>query len=145
MNSKKNAEIFYTKNLEELTKNNNEYRKVIFTGGFEQLVLMSINPLDDIKMEIHETHDQFIRIEQGYGKAIVGEKEFILEDNSAIIIPAGTPHQIINTNSKEKLKLYSIYSPPEHPDNLIQHSNPDKYKKKYLKYKTKYLETKKNI
>ena len=116
---------------------------------------MSINPGDDIKMEIHNDHDQFLRIEQGEGKAIINGKEYILKEDTGIIVPAGSPHQIINTNSIP-LKLYSIYSPPEHPDKLVQSTNPDKlvqstnpdkldndkYKNKYLNYKKKYIQLK---
>lgn len=141
-----NIKPFYTENIQSLVEQNNSYRKVIFTGNNQQLVLMSIGPNDSIPMEIHEEHDQFIRIESGEGIGIVGGTEYILKDDSAIIIPAGMPHQIINTNSTEQLKLYTIYSPPEHPKNLIQHSNPNlnkiNYKSKYIKYKFKYYKSK---
>ncbi len=128
---------FYTKNLEKLTSNNDSYRKVIFTGVNTQLVLMSIQPQEDIKMEVHQDHDQFIRIEQGDGKAIIDGLEYELKDDSAVIVPAGTFHQIINTSLDKPLKLYTLYSPPEHKDKLVQQTNPDK--KKYIKYKNKYL------
>jgi mannose-6-phosphate isomerase-like protein (cupin superfamily) len=116
---------FYSENLEELTINNNDYRRVLYTGEEQQFVLMSINPGDDIKMEIHNDHDQFLRIEQGEGKAIINGKEYILKEDTGLIVPAGSPHQIINSGSMS-LKLYSIYSPPEHPDKLVQSINPDK-------------------
>lgn len=164
-------EPFYTKNVEELTKTNNAYRRVIYTGKSQQFVLMSIPPEDTIKMEIHENHDQFIRIEKGEGEAKIGNTTYKLEDDSAFIIPAGIQHQIINTSKTTPLKLYTIYSPPEHPDKLVQNTNPDKfnlqelniddtkkeyimpkiineelkkiyYENKYNKYKNKYIRLK---
>lgn len=153
-------EPFYSENIELLTKKNNDYRRVIYNGFNQQFVLMSIEPQDDIEMEVHKSHDQFIRIEQGNGKAIIGGKEYNLKDNTGLIVPAGTSHQIINTSSTEPLKLYSIYSPSpfEHPLNLVQQTNPNKLKKdikeqiqpnpntdddikfknKYILYKNKY-------
>ena len=121
-----NIEPFYSENIEELTKTNNDYRRVLYTGMNQQFVLMSIPPSDEIKMEIHKLHDQFIRIEQGEGKAVVGNSTYKLKDGSAFIVPANTSHQISNTSNKEPLKLYTIYSPPEHSDKLIQSTNPDK-------------------
>jgi mannose-6-phosphate isomerase-like protein (cupin superfamily) len=123
-----NADItpFYSENVEELTKSNNDYRRVLYTGMNQQFVLMSIPPNDGIKMETHKSHDQFIRIEQGDGEAKLGNSTYRLKDDSAFIIPAGTPHQILNTSNTEPLKLYTIYSPPEHPDKLTQSTNPDK-------------------
>ena len=144
-------EPFYSENIDELTINNNDYRKVLYTGVEQQFVLMSINPSDDIKMEIHKDHDQFLRIEQGEGKAIINGNEYILKKDSSIIVPAGLPHQIIN-NGSIPLKLYTIYSPPEHKDKLVQTTNPDKlvqtndtdkFKSKYLNYKNKYIQLKK--
>lgn len=93
----------------------------------QQFVLMSIPQGDGIKMETHESHDQFIRIEKGEGKAIIGNSTYKLKDGTAFIIPAGTSHQISNTSNSEPLKLYTIYSPPEHPDKLTQSTNPDKF------------------
>lgn len=117
---------FYSENVEELTKSNNDYRRVLYTGMNQQFVLMSIPPNDGIKLEIHKSHDQFIRIEQGEGKAIIGNSTYGLKDGSAFIVPANTPHQISNTSKTEPLKLYTIYSPPEHPVKLTQSTNPDK-------------------
>ncbi len=92
-----NTDPFYSENVEELTKQNTDYRRVLYTGSNQQFVLMSIPPKDDIKMEKHDYHDQFIRIEQGEGNAIIGENTFKLQDNTAFIIPAGVSHKIINT------------------------------------------------
>ena len=132
--------IFY-ENIETTTIENTAYRKVVYTGKM-QFVYMNIKPLDDIHKEIHEDHDQFIRIEEGEGEAIIDGKSYKLFDGIGLIIPAGKEHQIINTSKDKELKLYSIYSPPEHKDKLVQEENPDKYKMKYLKYKNKYLKNK---
>jgi len=120
-----NITPFYSENVEELTKTNDDYRRVLYTGMNQQFVLMSIPPNDGIKLETHKSHDQFIRIEQGEGKAVVGNSTYGLKDGSAFIVPANTPHQISNTSKTEPLKLYTIYSPPEHPDKLTQSTNPD--------------------
>ena len=118
---------FYTGDIEELTLQNNDYRKVLYTGPNQQFVLMSIKPLDDIKMEVHETHDQFFNIVEGTGKAILGTNKNIydLAKGVSIIVPANTLHQIINTG-KNNLKLFTLYSPPEHPAGTINNTNPDK-------------------
>jgi mannose-6-phosphate isomerase-like protein (cupin superfamily) len=159
---KEEFEPFYSDNIETLTINNDNYRHVLYTGK-QQFVLMSIEPGDEIKMEIHKDHDQFLRIEQGDGVAIINGIKYKLNKDGAVIVPAGFTHQIKNTG-QEKLKLYTIYSPPEHPDKLIQPTNPDKvvsqsgsklesksngdnnddeFKKKYLNYKNKYTQLKK--
>jgi mannose-6-phosphate isomerase-like protein (cupin superfamily) len=138
---------FYN-NVEKSTEKNNNYRKVLYTSKHQQFVLMSLNPGEDIKAEVHKDHDQYIRVEKGKGVAIIESKKYKLEDGISVIIPAGSKHQIIN-NGKHKLKLYTIYSPPEHSDGLIQKIKPlDEYndiKKKYLKYKIKYMIYKHNI
>jgi len=141
------TQVFYG-NIEKQTIQNESYRKVAYTGKL-QFVYMSIKPLDNIHMEVHKDHDQFIRIEKGQGIALINEKEYKLYDGIGLVIPAGFKHMITNTSDKEELKLYTIYSPPEHADKLEQSVNPDKldnpdnYKQKYLKYKNKYLALKK--
>jgi len=136
--------VFY-ENVEEETKKNDLYRKVVYTGK-QQFVYMSIEPNDGIHLETHPDHDQFIRIEEGKGVAIIDDKVHKLFDGIGIIIPAGCKHEIKNTSSKKKLKLYSIYSPPEHDKDRIDKTNPDKtnvnLQKKYLKYKKKYFSLK---
>jgi mannose-6-phosphate isomerase-like protein (cupin superfamily) len=134
--------IFY-EDIEKNTLENVNYRKVVYTGKM-QFVYMSLKPLDDIHMEVHEDHDQFFRIEGGTGKAIINGKDYELKDGIGLIIPAGASHQIINTSDKEPLKLYSIYSPPEHSPTRLDVNNPDKMAKKYIKYKNKYLKLKNN-
>ena len=137
--SKKKKPFYY--NIEKSTDNNNNYRKVLYTSKNQQFVLMSLKPKEDIHMEVHKDHDQFIVVIKGTGIAIIEGKIYKLKDGIGLIIPAGSRHQIIN-NGKNKLKLYTIYSPPEHPDGLIQKlkSSQDKnFEKKYIKYKNKYL------
>lgn len=130
--------VFYT-NLEKDTLDNNNYRKVINTSNNIQLVLMSLKPKEEIGSEVHNNIDQFFRIEKGTAKAIVNNEEIILKDGSVLIIPKGTLHNIINIGDND-LKLYSIYSPPNHPINTIQ---PNKQEGGYLKYRNRYLKYKK--
>lgn len=119
-------EPFYSADVEKLTKDNEDYRRVIYTGMNQQFVLMSIPPMENIKMEVHKNHDQFIRIEEGIGEAKIGINTYELKDNTGLIIPAGVKHEITNISNDKSLKLYTIYSPPEHKDKLVQKSNPDK-------------------
>lgn len=118
--------VFHT-NIESLTLKNNKFREVLHTNTKQQLVIMSVQPMDDIPLEIHNDIDQFIRIEKGIGKAIIGEKQdrvYDLTDGSVIMIPAGTWHRICNVSATEPLKLYSVYSPPEHPKDRIDVTKP---------------------
>ncbi|MBN2118277.1 MAG: cupin domain-containing protein [Anaerolineales bacterium] len=109
----------YHVDIEKKTEENEYFREVLFTGPHSQLVVMSLKPGEDIGLETHGDIDQFIRVEGGEGKAILDGQEYKLEDGSAIVIPAGTEHNVVNTSSKEALKLYTIYTPPEHPDGTI--------------------------
>lgn len=109
----------YVANIEKKSLENKYFREVLFTGPHSQLVLMSIAPGDDIGMETHKNVDQFFRIESGIGQAILDGKKYDLEDGSAVVIPAGTEHNIINKSKSEPLKVYTIYSPPNHPDGTI--------------------------
>jgi len=106
-------------NIEQDTENNNFFRKVIFTAKYSQLVLMSLKPGEEIGKEVHNNLDQFFRFEEGKGKVVIEKTEFPVEDGSAVVIPAGTEHNIINTSLQEPLKLYTIYSPPNHQDGTI--------------------------
>ena len=136
------SNIFYD-NIEKSTINNNNYRNIQYThpGGM-QFVLMSIKPGVEIGMEIHDTHDQFIRIEKGTGELQIKKNNKItkykLYDGIGIIIPSGTFHNVINTG-KEPLKIYNIYTPPEHKHGLIQKDKQEKEEnqeggKKYYKF-----------
>jgi len=109
----------YHIDIEKKTEENEYFREVLFTGPNSQLVVMSIGVGEDIGMEIHDDIDQFIRIEGGMGKAILDNIEYELKDGSAVVIPAGTKHNVINTSLDKALKLYTVYTPPEHPDGVV--------------------------
>lgn len=109
----------YIDNIETQTLQNNNFRKVLFTGKHEQLVVMALKPGENIGMEVHPNVDQFIRIEQGEGKAILDGEEYALEDDFAVIITAGTGHDIVNTSETEVMKLYTVYGPPNHPEGTV--------------------------
>jgi len=110
-------------NLALDTVANPNYRKVLYTGKM-QLVLMSLNPAEEIGLETHDTHDQFFRIEQGQAKAILDGLEVDLKEDEALIVAAGTLHNIINTGSTI-LKLYTIYAPAQHPAGTVQAVKPE--------------------
>jgi len=109
---------YYYGHIEKETLENENFRKVIFTGKFSQLVLMSLKQGEEIGAEVHENVDQFFRFEQGQGKVIIDAQEFEVKDGSAVVVPAGSRHNIINTGS-EDLRLYTIYSPANHPEGTI--------------------------
>jgi len=111
--------IGYVDNIEEKTLANTFFREVLFTGKYAQLVVMSLLPNEEIGMEVHQAVDQFFRVEKGQGKVIMNGEEHEIKDGSAIVVPAGTEHNVINTSASEELKLYTIYSPPNHPDKKI--------------------------
>lgn len=106
--------------IESSTVNNNQFRKVLYTGKHSQLVLMSIPPKEEIGMEVHEENDQFFRFEHGTGKCVIDGNEYELKDGTAIVVPAGAKHNVINTSATEPLKLYTIYSPPHHKDGIVR-------------------------
>lgn len=106
-------------NIEKLTLENTNFRKVLYTGAHCQLVLMSLKPQEEIGMETHSDNDQFFRFEQGQGVCIIDGHEYKLGDGSVIIVPAGAKHNIINTSDTESLKMYTIYSPAHHRDGTI--------------------------
>jgi len=113
----------YIANIEKETLENTDYRRVLYTARYSQLVLMAIQPGDEIGMEVHGL-DQFLRIEQGSGVVILDGVETKVEDDFAIVIPASTEHNVINTGT-EVLKLYSIYSQPEHKDGTVHKTKAD--------------------
>ena len=108
----------YVVNIEKETLANENFRKVLYTARHSQLVVMNLRPNEEIGEEIHEL-DQFIRVEAGEGKAVLNDIEYPLTDGSAVVIPQGVKHNIINTSANKELKLYSIYSPAEHQDGVI--------------------------
>lgn len=115
----------YVTNIERETLSNEDFRRVLFTGRNTQLVLMTLKPGEDIGRETHEEHDQFIRVEAGRGVAMLAGKEHPLSDGVAVVIPAGVEHNIINTSADSPLRLYTLYSPPEHPDGTIHRAKRD--------------------
>lgn len=108
----------YYANIEKETVDNTDYRKVLFTGSNMQLVVMSLAPGEDIPSEVHDDIDQFIRVEEGEAYVKVGDKEFSLKDDDVVIVPAGREHYVKNSGERD-LKLYTIYSPPEHPPGTV--------------------------
>ena len=109
----------YHGNIEELTLKNTYFRQVLYTGKYAQLVLMSLKTNEEIGIEVHESVDQFFRFEKGEGKVIIDGEEYLVKDGDAVIVPAGSQHNVINASATEDLKLYTIYSPPNHPDGTI--------------------------
>jgi|SRR3989344_1859846 len=108
----------YITNIEKLSLENENFREVLYTAKNSQLVLMSLKPNEEIGAEVHQL-DQFIRCEQGTGKAILDGIEHDISDGFVVVVPAGTNHNIINTSSDKPLKLYTLYSPPNHKDGVI--------------------------
>ena len=106
-------------NLEQKTLAGNNFREVLYTTQRSQLVIMSLQPGEEIGLEKHEGHDQFIRVEAGSGVAILDGEKHVLEDGVAVVIPAGTEHNVINTSDSEPMRLYTLYTPPEHPDGIV--------------------------
>ncbi len=110
---------WYKGNIEEETLSNTFFRKVVFTGKHAQLVVMSLKPGEEIGIEVHTSVDQFFRFEQGEGKVSVNGEEKRVTDGDAVIVPAGAEHNIINTSDSQELKLYTVYSPPNHKAGTI--------------------------
>lgn len=107
-------------NIEDLSQENTNFRKVLYTGAHSQLVLMSLLPGEDIGMEVHNENDQFFRFEEGSGKVVISGTEYDVEDDDAVVVPAGAEHNVINTSETESLKFYTIYSPAHHKDQIVR-------------------------
>jgi len=107
-------------NIEKETLENTNFRKVLYTGKHSQLVLMSLRPKEEIGLETHPDNDQFFRFEQGQGKVVIDNNEYEVSDGSAIVVPAGAEHNVINVSESEDLKLYTIYSPAHHKDGIVR-------------------------
>ena len=123
----------FVADIEDLTEENTDFRRVLYTGHHLQLVLMALKPGEEIGLETHDDVDQFIRVEAGHGTAFLDGKEAPLEDGAVVVIPAGTKHNITNTSRTDALKLYTLYSPPEHPDGTIHKgkAEADAYERKH--------------
>lgn len=114
----------YITNIEQESMANADFRRVLYTAKNSQLVVMSIRPGGDIGAEVHDL-DQFIRCEAGKGKAVLDGVEHEISDGYAVVVPAGTEHNIINASDSEDLKLYTLYSPPEHKDGVVHMTKED--------------------
>jgi len=114
----------YHDNIERQTTANSDFRRVLYTGGHLQLVLMSLPPGCDIGAEVHQDRDQFFRFEDGHGQVDIDDNTYDVSDGSGIIVPAGARHNVRNTGS-EPLRLYTIYGPPEHVDQLVEHTRDE--------------------
>ncbi len=125
----------YIDNIEKATLENKYYRKVVSTTDQNQIVLMNIPPNGDIPLEVHPNISQFIRIESGNGTAFINDKKYDLYDGIALNIPAGSYHKIKNISDTKYLKLYTIYSPPEHSKDLVQPFQPKFIQPKFVKLK----------
>ncbi|MFA6177313.1 MAG: cupin domain-containing protein [Candidatus Paceibacterota bacterium] len=110
----------YNVNIEKEALENTNFRKVLYTAKHCQLVLMSLKPNEEIGMEVHPDNDQFFRFEKGEGKVFIDGNEYAVMDGSAIIVPAGAEHNVVNVSDTEDLKLYTIYSPAHHEDGIIR-------------------------
>jgi len=113
----------FKSNIEKDALKNTNFRKVLYTSKHLQVVLMSLKPGEEIGAEIHKTIDQFFRFEGGKGKCIIDGNEYKVENGDAIVVPAGSKHNVINTDTVKELKMYTIYAPPNHKDGII---NPTK-------------------
>ena len=115
----------YVANLEKLTEENNNFRKVLYTAHHSQLVLMSLKPGEEIGMETHPDNDQFLRIEEGDGKAIIDGNEQVFSSGFCIVIPAGSQHNVVNTSTDKDVKLYTVYSPAHHRLDVVHPTKAD--------------------
>lgn len=112
-------------NIEEKTLANTYFRQVLYTGQHAQLVVMCLQPKEEIGTEVHAIVDQFLRIEEGTGKVVINGEERAIGDGDAIIVPAGIEHNVINTSPDKQLKLYTVYSPAHHKDGTIHKTKED--------------------
>lgn len=115
----------FNTNIEMATRENTNFRKVLYTGKHCQLVLMSLKPNEEIGMETHPDNDQFFRFEMGQGKCIIDGNEYSITDGDCIVIPSGAKHNIINVSAIEDLKMYTIYSPAHHKDGIVRATKAD--------------------
>lgn len=110
----------YHGDIEKITRANENFRQVIYTAKHSQLVLMSLLPGEEIGSEVHEIGDQFFRFEQGDGKVVINDTEYVVKNGDAVIVPAGAQHNVINTSATNKLKLYTIYAPAHHRKEVVR-------------------------
>ncbi len=115
----------YIGKIEPVTLKNTAFRQVLFTGKHAQLVVMSLLPGEEIGQEVHDSVDQFFRVESGSAKVVMNGEESVVSDGDAFVVPAGTVHNVINVSADQPLKLYTIYSPPNHPDGTVHQTKAD--------------------
>jgi mannose-6-phosphate isomerase-like protein (cupin superfamily) len=115
----------FVSNIEKETLDNSNFRKVLYTSKNGQVVVMSLLPSEEIGMEVHPDNDQFFRIDSGNGKVIIDGEEAVISDGFAVVVPAGSMHNVINTSAEKPLKLYTIYMPPHHKDGVIHKTKVD--------------------
>lgn len=114
----------FVQDIERATLENGDFRRVLYTGKYLQLVLMTLQPGEEIGEEVHEDHDQFFRIEQGEGEVRIDGVRSPIADDDAVIVPAGARHNVVNTG-REPLRLYTLYGPPEHRDRVVHRTKAD--------------------
>jgi len=132
----------FNSNIEKDTLENKNFRKVLYTGKHLQLVLMSLKAGEEIGEETHKDGDQFFRVEKGNGKCFVDGHEYPLQEGDVLVVPAGAKHNVINTDNKEDLKLYTLYGPPQHKDGVVR-ATKEEAEKKEEKFVGKTTETSK--
>ena len=110
----------FKSNIEKDTLKNKNFRKVLYTGQHTQLVLMSLKPKGEIGLETHPENDQFFRFEGGKGRVEIDGNKYTVKDGDAVVIPAGAKHNVVNISATEDLKMYTIYSPPHHKDQIVR-------------------------
>lgn len=115
----------YVADIERDTKRNPDFRQVLYTGKHSQLVLMRLMPGEEIGEETHTDVDQFFRFEEGEGKVVIDGVEHTVRDGTGVIVPAGARHNVVNTSKTASMRLYTIYSPPEHQDRVVRHTKQD--------------------
>ncbi|MDI6866222.1 cupin domain-containing protein [Methanoculleus sp.] len=115
----------FVTDIESETKKNTYFRRVLYTGNHSQVVLMCLKPGEEIGAEVHEDVDQFFRFEEGEGVVVIDGVEHQVKDGSAVVVPNGANHNVINTSKKAPLKLYTIYSPPEHRDGVVHRTREE--------------------
>lgn len=115
----------YVTPLEKETEKNKDFRRVLYTGRYSQLVLMSLKPGEEIGEETHRDVDQFFRFELGEGKVVIDGAEHGIKGGDGVIVPAGAKHNVVNTSKRANLGLYTIYSPPEHQDGVVRHTKKE--------------------
>jgi mannose-6-phosphate isomerase-like protein (cupin superfamily) len=114
----------FVEDIEEMTEQNSRFRRVVYTGRYLQLVLMSLQPHEDIGEEVHPDHDQFFRVEKGEGEVVIDGRTTKIKSDVAIVVPAGARHNVRNTG-EEPLRLYTLYGPPEHADGTVHTTKAD--------------------